>query len=135
MLHCVAPDIHTSYCQEVAAASGAGSDSILRLQYNKMRETLLCGICKERYKDTCIAKCFHTFCSECVLPCADFGFCSNCSARCVSSRLGSRNRKCPQCSASFSDNQVTAGIAQSSPLASHLSPSAQVHQLWAGWGN
>lgn len=84
--------------EEVAAASGAGSDSILRLQYNKMRETLLCGVCKERYKDTCIAKCFHTFCSECV-----------------SSRLGSRNRKCPQCSAAFSDNQV--------------------HQLWAGWGN
>lgn len=59
---------HFPSVQEVAAASGAGSDSILRLQYNKMRETLLCGVCKERYKDTCIAKCFHTFCRECVPP-------------------------------------------------------------------
>jgi hypothetical protein len=59
---------HFPPVQEVAAASGAGSDSILRLQYNKMRETLLCGVCKERYKDTCIAKCFHTFCREYVPP-------------------------------------------------------------------
>jgi E3 ubiquitin-protein ligase BRE1 len=95
--------------QEVAAASGAGSDSILRLQYNKMRETLLCGVCKERYKDTCIAKCFHTFCSECVPTLFHLQTPPSFSLiRCVSSRLGSRNRKCPQCSAAFSDNQVTS---------------------------
>lgn len=115
-------------CQEVVAAAGAGSDSILRLQYNKMRETLLCGVCKERYKDTTISKCFHTFCGECVPPPLSFNAILTLSCRCVKARLGVRNRKCPQCSAVFAENQVHSGVAPPpAPFTSrsHFFPSAR----------
>jgi E3 ubiquitin-protein ligase BRE1 len=115
-------------CQEVVAAAGAGSDSILRLQYNKMRETLLCGVCKERYKDTTISKCFHTFCGECVPPPLSFNAIITLSCRCVKARLGVRNRKCPQCSAVFAENQVHSGVAPPPALftpRSHFFPFAR----------
>lgn len=50
-----------------------------------------CGVCEFRVKDTCITRCMHVFCKECI-----------------DKRLETRQRKCPQCGGMFGPGDVKA---------------------------
>ena len=52
---------------------------------------MMCTVCSRRYKEVILAKCFHTFCKECIAK-----------------SYGSRNRQCPQCRVKFAQNEIHA---------------------------
>ncbi|XP_013666708.2 E3 ubiquitin-protein ligase BRE1-like 1 isoform X1 [Brassica napus] len=68
-----------------------GSSAIqkLRQELNEFKEILKCKACNDRSKEVVITKCFHLFCNPCVLKIT-----------------GTRQRKCPTCSASFGPNDI-----------------------------
>ncbi|KAE8720887.1 E3 ubiquitin-protein ligase BRE1-like 1 [Hibiscus syriacus] len=72
-------------------AKTEGNSMVERLQkeLRVYREILKCSICLDRPKEVVITKCYHLFCNPCVQKIT-----------------GSRHRKCPVCSASFSANDV-----------------------------
>ena len=74
-----------------AAAGGGKNASDLEAEVDELRRARLCSVCVSRQKDTCIVKCMHVFCGECVR-----------------SRLDTRARKCPGCSLSFAASDVKA---------------------------
>ena len=63
----------------------------MEAEVEELRRARLCSVCASRQKDTCIVKCMHVFCGECVR-----------------SRLDTRARKCPGCSLSFAQSDVRA---------------------------
>ena len=55
------------------------------------QKKMMCTVCSRRYKEVILAKCFHTFCKECIAK-----------------SYGSRNRQCPQCRVKFAQNEIHA---------------------------
>lgn len=51
---------------------------------------LRCSVCKDRFKNVAIKKCFHLFCKECI-----------------DENLRNRSRKCPACGEKFGQDDVT----------------------------
>ena len=50
---------------------------------------LRCSVCKDRFKDCAITRCFHLFCKECI-----------------EENLRNRHRKCPACGEKFGADDV-----------------------------
>jgi E3 ubiquitin-protein ligase BRE1 len=56
----------------------------------KMTLTMLrCSVCKDRFKNAAITRCFHLFCKECI-----------------DENLRNRHRKCPACGEKFGQDDV-----------------------------
>jgi E3 ubiquitin-protein ligase BRE1 len=53
-------------------------------------EMLRCSVCKDRFKNTAITRCFHLFCKECI-----------------DENLRNRSRKCPLCGEKFGQDDVS----------------------------
>ena len=71
------------------AGTGAGAESdMLEMTLGMLR----CSVCKDRFKDCAITRCFHLFCKECIDE--------NLRQR------NSRHRKCPACGEKFSQEDV-----------------------------
>lgn len=51
---------------------------------------LRCSVCKDRFKNVAITRCFHLFCRECI-----------------EENLRNRSRKCPACGEKFGQDDVT----------------------------
>ncbi len=70
-----------------SAEADARSDqsAMLEMTLNMLR----CSVCKDRFKQVAITKCFHLFCRECI-----------------SENLKNRNRKCPACGEKFGQDDV-----------------------------
>ena len=71
-----------------AHAAQAGDDidkSLLREAQAKLR----CSVCDDREKTTCLIRCMHTFCRECVQK-----------------NIDNRSRKCPACGERFGKDDV-----------------------------
>ena len=47
---------------------------------------LRCSVCRDRFKEVCLTRCFHLFCRECV-----------------DEVVRNRSRKCPMCGDKFGD--------------------------------
>ena len=65
------------------------NDEIARYRVRLMQIVIRCVICTLRFKEVVIAKCYHTFCKQCI---AD--------------NLDQRKRKCPQCQTKFGADDV-----------------------------
>ncbi len=52
-------------------------------------DLMRCSVCKDRFKDTTITRCFHLFCKECI-----------------DENLRNRHRKCPACGEKFGQDDV-----------------------------
>ena len=50
---------------------------------------LRCSICKNRFKNVALTRCYHLFCSECI-----------------DESIRNRNRKCPACGDKFGQDDV-----------------------------
>lgn len=70
-----------------AAENETKSDqsTMLEMTLNMLR----CSVCKDRFKQVAITKCFHLFCKECI-----------------NENLKNRNRKCPACGEKFGQDDV-----------------------------
>ncbi|XP_019082403.1 PREDICTED: E3 ubiquitin-protein ligase BRE1-like 1 isoform X1 [Camelina sativa] len=68
-----------------------GSSAIqkLRQELGEFKEILKCKACNDRPKEVVITKCYHLFCNPCVQK-----------------LTGTRQKKCPTCSASFGPNDI-----------------------------
>lgn len=84
----LALDDNTNLSRILDYISQGKSSEILSDIY-KYKRLLKCTVCDLRYKDTVINKCMHVFCQECI-----------------NERIKCRNRKCPNCSETFSSNDV-----------------------------
>ena len=62
---------------------------ILKKENDRYREMIMCNICKINIKNVVINRCYHFFCKECV-----------------EKTLNTRNRKCPICRESISQNDI-----------------------------
>lgn len=58
---------------------------MLEMTLNMLR----CSVCKDRFKQVIITKCYHLFCKECI-----------------NENLKNRNRKCPACGEKFGQDDV-----------------------------
>jgi len=70
-----------------APAGGGGGLSnpdadMLAMTLNMLR----CTVCRDRFKDVCLTRCFHLFCKECV-----------------DELIRNRSRKCPACGEKFGE--------------------------------
>ena len=79
--------------REKTDESTGGSGSTLNDQDSAMLEMTLgmlrCSVCRERFKEVCITRCFHLFCKECI-----------------DENLRTRHRKCPACGEKFGEVDV-----------------------------
>lgn len=50
---------------------------------------LRCSVCKDRFKEVALTRCFHLFCKECI-----------------DENLRNRHRKCPACGEKFGQDDV-----------------------------
>lgn len=50
---------------------------------------LRCSVCKDRFKEVALTRCFHLFCKECI-----------------EENLRNRHRKCPACGEKFGQDDV-----------------------------
>ena len=66
-----------------AAAAGATNE------LTTLRYLIFCSVCSEKYKDTILTRCSHTFCRKCVDKCVQL-----------------RSRKCPTCGQAFAAEDV-----------------------------
>ena len=70
-----------------SSSSNLGGDDATMLD---MTLTMLrCSVCKDRFKDCAITRCFHLFCKECI-----------------DENLRNRHRKCPACGEKFGQDDV-----------------------------
>lgn len=70
-----------------ASSSALNDDDAAMLD---MTLTMLrCSICRDRFKNVVITRCFHTFCKECI-----------------DESLRNRSRKCPACGDKFDQSDV-----------------------------
>ena len=68
------------------SGAGAGAESdMLDMTLGMLR----CSVCKDRFKDCAITRCFHLFCKECI-----------------EEILRNRHRKCPACGEKFGQDDV-----------------------------
>ncbi|KAI4356680.1 hypothetical protein L6164_000684 [Bauhinia variegata] len=72
-----------------AKSEGCSVTQKLRQELGEYKEIVKCSICQGRTKEVVITKCYHLFCYSCIQKV-----------------IQSRQRKCPQCSASFGPNDV-----------------------------
>jgi E3 ubiquitin-protein ligase BRE1 len=74
-----------------SSSSGAGGQ--LNSEDSQMLEVTLgmlrCSVCKDRFKNVALTRCFHLFCSECI-----------------DENLRNRHRKCPACGEKFGQDDV-----------------------------
>jgi len=61
----------------------------LEKQLDDCKRLLKCSSCNIRFKSTCLLKCMHTFCKECI-----------------DDMYNSRQRKCPSCGTPFSSHDI-----------------------------
>ncbi len=61
----------------------------LQAEVSSLKGLIVCSVCNSANKDTILLRCSHTFC-----------------ARCVKTRLDTRQRKCPTCAQAFSAEDV-----------------------------
>lgn len=71
--------------------SNTSLDQSVQRELNYYKQLVRCSQCNEREKDVVIARCFHTFCKQCVQE-----------------NLRVRNRKCPRCGKAFGESDVHA---------------------------
>ncbi|KAH8064527.1 hypothetical protein JL722_1404 [Aureococcus anophagefferens] len=69
--------------------NGAGTDEISRSTIRDLREKIACNVCNDREKTTCLTRCMHVFCRECV-----------------DQVIETRSRKCPACHKPFGASDV-----------------------------
>jgi E3 ubiquitin-protein ligase BRE1 len=72
----------------LSSSSGKGGQAdveMLDLTLGMLR----CSVCRERFKEVCINRCFHLFCRQCI-----------------DNSLKSRQRKCPACGEKFGQDDV-----------------------------
>lgn len=50
---------------------------------------LRCSVCRDRFKEVALTRCFHLFCKECI-----------------DENIRNRNRKCPACGEKFGQDDV-----------------------------
>jgi E3 ubiquitin-protein ligase BRE1 len=80
------PALKRSKSKSGAAVAAGGEDSaLLDISLNMLR----CSVCKDRFKEVAITRCFHLFCKECI-----------------ESNIANRNRKCPMCGEKFGQDDV-----------------------------
>ena len=75
-----------------ASAAGSGSGAGAGAESDMLDMTLgmlRCSVCKDRFKDCAITRCFHLFCKECI-----------------DDLLRNRHRKCPACGEKFGQDDV-----------------------------
>jgi E3 ubiquitin-protein ligase BRE1 len=60
-------------------------NTMLDITLNMLR----CSVCKDRFKEVAITRCFHLFCKECI-----------------DENLRNRSRKCPACGEKFGQDDV-----------------------------
>ncbi|XP_004492186.1 E3 ubiquitin-protein ligase BRE1-like 1 isoform X2 [Cicer arietinum] len=72
-----------------AQNEGTSVTDKLQEELGEYRKIVKCSICRDRTKEVVITKCYHLFCNPCIQKIA-----------------GSRQRKCPQCGASFGANDI-----------------------------
>lgn len=63
----------------------AQENDMLDMTLNMLR----CSVCKDRFKEVAITRCFHLFCKECI-----------------EENLRNRSRKCPACGEKFGQDDV-----------------------------
>lgn len=71
-----------------ASLMNSGTDeenTMLDITLNMLR----CSVCKDRFKEVAITRCFHLFCRECI-----------------DENLRNRSRKCPACGEKFGQDDV-----------------------------
>ena len=64
-------------------------DKLVREENKDLKTLLKCSACNVNFKDTIIIRCCHVFCKSCI-----------------DVRINTRQRKCPNCSESFSASDV-----------------------------
>ena len=69
--------------------NGAGTDETTRSMIRDLREKIACNVCNDREKTTCLTRCMHVFCRECV-----------------DQVIETRSRKCPACHKPFGASDV-----------------------------
>ena len=60
----------------------SGDAALLEMTLGMLR----CSVCRDRFKEVCLTRCFHLFCKECV-----------------DEVVRNRSRKCPLCNDKFGD--------------------------------
>jgi E3 ubiquitin-protein ligase BRE1 len=71
---------------ESLLSSGTDEENtMLDITLNMLR----CSVCKDRFKEVAITRCFHLFCKECI-----------------DENLRNRSRKCPACGEKFGQDDV-----------------------------
>lgn len=71
-----------------SGSQGAASDesaAMLEITLKMLR----CSVCRDRFKEVAITRCFHLFCKECI-----------------DENLRNRHRKCPACGEKFGQDDV-----------------------------
>jgi E3 ubiquitin-protein ligase BRE1 len=68
-----------------SGGDGGADATMLGMTLNMLR----CSVCKDRFKDVVITRCFHLFCSQCT-----------------EENLKNRHRKCPACGEKFGSDDV-----------------------------
>ncbi len=78
---------------EVTPGGSAGGAKVPTSEDMEMLEITLgmlrCSVCRDRFKEVTIARCFHLFCRQCI-----------------DNNLKSRQRKCPACGEKFGQDDV-----------------------------
>lgn len=80
----------TSSSNSTSGSSGSGGGGgVDREMLDMTLNMLRCFVCRERFKNAVITRCYHLFCSECI-----------------DRNLKNRNRKCPACGEKFGSDDV-----------------------------
>lgn len=72
-----------------SSSSSAAPASVDKDMLDMTLSMLRCYVCRDRFKNTVITRCYHLFCKECI-----------------DENLKSRNRKCPACGEKFGQDDV-----------------------------
>lgn len=80
-----APTLASPTSASASSTSNAVDKDMLDLTLNMLR----CFVCRDRFKNAVITRCYHLFCKECI-----------------DENLKCRNRKCPACGEKFGQDDV-----------------------------
>jgi E3 ubiquitin-protein ligase BRE1 len=69
--------------------AGGGGGAVDREMLDMTLNMLRCFVCRDRFKNAVITRCYHLFCNECI-----------------DRNLKNRNRKCPACGEKFGSDDV-----------------------------
>ena len=90
----------SDFCSKPAASNKAQSEQSSSVENDEGKgsfgelgqvalDLMRCSVCKDRFKDSTITRCFHLFCKECI-----------------DENLRNRHRKCPACGEKFGQDDV-----------------------------